>query len=134
MDQGMRKGAVRILVADDFAPWRREVRAILQARPEWSVIGEAGDGWQAIQKAEKLRPDLVLLDIGMPGLSGIQAAEDIQRISPGSKIIFLTQDGDVAVRRAALAAGARGYVLKASAVSELIPAISAAVRNGDGTA
>jgi DNA-binding NarL/FixJ family response regulator len=103
---------------------------ILEAYPELHIVAEASDGSQAIQRAAELHPDLVLLDIGMPVLSGLEAASEIQRLSPQSKIVFLTQEIDADIRRASFAAGAEGYVLKTNAMSELLPTIRAALRNG----
>jgi DNA-binding NarL/FixJ family response regulator len=116
---------LRILVADDFEDWRRQVRSLLQARPEWQVIAEASDGSEAVRKAEELKPDLVLLDIGLPKLNGIEAARQIQQLSPSSKILFLSQNNDLDVVRAALGTGALGYVYKTSAVGDFLPAIHA---------
>jgi DNA-binding NarL/FixJ family response regulator len=117
------------LVADDYREWRTATRKILQDRLAWEIVGEACDGFEAVQKTAELYPDVVLLDIGMAFLNGIEAAKKIKRVSPGSKIIFLTQDGDDEVRKAALATGAEGYVMKARAASDLEPAIKAALRN-----
>jgi DNA-binding NarL/FixJ family response regulator len=118
-------------VADDFAEWRVQVRCVLQARPDWHIIFETSDGLQAVEKATELRPDVVLLDIGMPSLNGIEAATKIQQASSGSRIVFLTQNADSEVVNAALATGAQGYVLKLNAATELIPAITAALRDGN---
>ena len=122
---------VRILVADDFSAWRAAARKIVQMCPTWKVIAEAGDGLEAVEKATKLRPDVVLLDIAMPVLNGIEAAKRIKQASPASKIIFLTQDIDGEVRSAALATGAEGWVFKAKAACDLQPAVKAAL--GDGS-
>lgn len=119
---------VSILVADDFAPWRDQARNLLQERPEWQVI-EACNGEEAVQKAAKLHPDIILLDIGMPILNGLEAAEKIREAMPHSKIIFVTQDGDADVRAAALAAGAEDYLLKHNAATLLLPALETALRN-----
>ena len=118
--------SVRILVADDFAGWRAKTRSLLRGRPEWQLM-EACDGQEAVQKARELRPDIVLLDIGMPILNGIEAAEKIRAASPRSKIIFVTQDGDADLKAAALATGAEAYISKANAVGELLPALEAAL-------
>jgi DNA-binding NarL/FixJ family response regulator len=117
---------LRILIADDSAEWRVRIRSILKTRPELQVIGEAGDGLDAVHTTTALRPDIVLLDIGMPVLNGVEAAKQIRPRSPSSRIVFLTQENDEEIRTAALAAGAEGYVLKANAGSELLPAIEAA--------
>src|SRR5215472_11032025 len=116
---------IRILVADDVADWRLGVRSILRARPEWQVIGEARDGLEAVRRTQEMRPHIVLLDIGMPRLNGIEAAKRMRQVSPDSKIIFVTQQNDPEVRMAALATGAEQYVLKANAASELLPAVEA---------
>jgi DNA-binding NarL/FixJ family response regulator len=121
--------AVRILVADDHERWRARIRHILGARPEWRVLCEACDGLQAVQKATELLPDVVLLDIGMPYLNGIAAARKIQNNSPNSKVVFVTLNGHAALKSSALECGARGYVLKAKAAQELLPAIEAALRD-----
>jgi DNA-binding NarL/FixJ family response regulator len=117
---------VRILVADDLALWRRLARAILQERPEWEII-EAGDGLEAVRKAAELSPDIVLLDIEMPILNGIEAAKRIRQQSPAPRIIFVTENNDTDLRSAVLADGAEGYVLKVNAATELLPVIAAAL-------
>jgi DNA-binding NarL/FixJ family response regulator len=119
---------IRVLVVDDFEHWRRQVHSLLQARPAWQVIAEASDGSEAVQKAEELKPDLIVLDVGLPNLSGIEAARQIRQRSPSSKIIFLSQNGDLDVVRAALDTGALGYVLKTDAGRELLPAMDAVLR------
>lgn len=106
---------------------------MLQARPEWQVIGEACDGLEAVQRTTELQPDIVLLDVGMPMLNGIEAAERIRRNSPTSKIIFVTQESDPDFRIAALSVGAEGYLLKAQAMHELLPAVEALSLNGHDT-
>jgi len=93
------------------------------------LVGEATDGLEAVQKAEELQPDLILLDIGLAHLNGIEAAKQIHRASPGTRIIFLTLNSDADVVRAALDTGAKGCLLKADAGSELWPAIEAALRS-----
>lgn len=120
--------SIRILLADDFADWRRQVRLLLQARPEWQVIAEASDGSEAVQKVKELKPDLILLDIGLPKLNGIEAASRIRKLSPGSKIVFLSQNNDRDIVRAALSAGALGYVIKTNAQRELVLAVDAVLR------
>src|SRR4249919_381371 len=115
--------SVRILVVDDFEPWRCMVCSILQTRrPDFCVVAEVADGWEAVQKAQELNPDLILLDIGLPNLNGLEAANRIRRVAPDAKIIFLTQNSDRDVIRAALSAGAQGYVLKNDAETELLTA------------
>jgi DNA-binding NarL/FixJ family response regulator len=111
----------RVLVVDDYEPWRRHVCSILQTQPELRVVAEVTDGLEAVQKADELKPDLILLDIGLPNLNGIEAAKRIRQVAPGAKIIFLTQISDKDVVRAALSTGAEGYVLKTDAGKELWP-------------
>jgi len=119
---------IRTLLVDDYKDWRNQDRSLLQARPEWQVICEASDGSEAVQNAEELKPDLVLLDIGLPKLNGIEAARQIRQLSPSSKIIFLSQDNSLDVVQVALSTGAHGYVYKARAQSDLLPAIDAVLR------
>ena len=121
--------SIRILIADDFEGWRRQARSLLQARPQLQVVAEASDGPEAIQKAEELKPDLILLDIGLPKLNGIEAARQIRQLSPSSKIIFLSQYNDHDVVRAALGIGALGYVHKKDALSELLLAVDSVLRS-----
>jgi len=116
----------RILLVDDFAPWRDQLRSLLEARTDWRIIGEASDGREAVEKATEMQPDIVLLDVGMPSLNGIEAAKIIQRC-PKSKILFVTQNGNGDIRKAALRLGAAGYVLKAHAAGELLNAITTAL-------
>ena len=120
--------SIRILITDDYADWRRQVRLVLQARPELQVISEVADGLEAVAKAQGVKPDLILLDIGLPRLNGIEAARRIQQLSPRSKIIFLSQNNDLDIVRAALSTGARGYVRKTDVIKELIPAMDAVLR------
>jgi DNA-binding NarL/FixJ family response regulator len=120
--------SIRILIVDDFENWRRQVHSLIQARPTWQIIAEASDGSEAVQKAEGLKPDLILLDIGLPKLNGIGAAKRIRQCSPSSKIIFLSQNSDLDVVRAALGTGGLGYVLKTDAGRELLPAVDAVLQ------
>jgi DNA-binding NarL/FixJ family response regulator len=119
---------IRILIVDDYKDWRRQVLSLFQARPEWRVIAEAAYGPEAIQKAAELKPDLIVLDIGLPKLHGIEAARQIRQLSPASKIVFLSQNNDLDVVRAALGTGALGYISKTNAQSELVPAVDAVLR------
>ncbi len=122
--------SVRVLVVDDYEPWRRQVFSILQTRPELRVVAEAADGLEAVQKAQELNPDLILLDIGLPKLNGLEAAKRIRQVAPDAQIIFLTQNSDRDVVGAALSIGAQGYILKTDAGSELCTAV-AGVLGGD---
>jgi DNA-binding NarL/FixJ family response regulator len=119
--------AVRILVVEDFEPFRCFLRATLEARPELQVIGEASDGLEAVQKARELQPDLILLDIGLPKLNGIEVAHQIRELVT-APIIFVSQDSDADVVAAALSDGAKGYVHKQHAYTDLLPAVKAVLR------
>jgi DNA-binding NarL/FixJ family response regulator len=120
------KHTVRILLGEDFEPWRRFVVALLQEKkPEWQIVGETSDGLEVVQKATELRPDLILLDIGLPNLNGIEAARQIRRLIPESRIIFVSQETSADVASEALSLGAHGYVLKIRAECDLLTAIEA---------
>jgi DNA-binding NarL/FixJ family response regulator len=107
------------MIVDDFREWRMRLRSILELIPGFKVVAEAANGLEAIEKAGRLLPEIVFLDIGMPLLNGIEAAPRILRASPRSKVIFLTQEHDSEIRAAALATGAAAYLLKSTSVSEL---------------
>src|SRR5271154_2818323 len=116
---------VRVLVVDDYEPFRRFVCSTLAKKPELQVIGEASDGLEALHKAEELKPNLVVLDIGLPTLNGIEVARRIRKLCPECKILFMSQGSSVDVAQAAFSLGARGYVVKAHAGSELTAAVEA---------
>jgi DNA-binding NarL/FixJ family response regulator len=118
-----------ILVVDDFEPWRSKVREILQARPEWTIVSEACDGLEAVQKATALQPDIILLDFGLPTLNGIEAAKLIQQRYPESRIIFLTANTDKEIMSEALGIPRARYILKINVATELLDAISAALHD-----
>jgi DNA-binding NarL/FixJ family response regulator len=118
---------LRVLVVEDFPPFRRFICSTLGKRANLQIIGEVSDGLEAVQKAEELKPDLILLDIGLPTLNGIEAARRIRKITPQSKIIFLTQESDADVIQEALALGAWGYVVKTKAASELLAALESVI-------
>jgi DNA-binding NarL/FixJ family response regulator len=113
----------RVLVVDDFAPWRRFLCSTLeQQRDDVEIVGESSDGWEAIQHAQALHPDLILLDIGLPTLDGIETARRLRRLSPCSKILFVSQDSSPEVIEEALRTGAEGYIIKVNA-SDLLTAV-----------
>jgi DNA-binding NarL/FixJ family response regulator len=115
----------RILVADDHEIVRRGLCALLQSRPDWKICGEAGDGRQAVEQAAQLRPDVVILDIGMPGLNGLEATRQILKANPKTKVLVLTlYDSDQIVREV-LNAGARGFLRKSDAARDLVDAVDA---------
>jgi DNA-binding NarL/FixJ family response regulator len=116
---------MRVLVVEDFAPFWQVIRSTLAQRPDVQVIGEVADGLEGVHKAEVLEPDLVLLDIGLPTLNGIEAARQIRKLAPASKIIFVSQESSREVVQEALNLGAWGYVLKERAANDLIAAVDA---------
>ena len=115
--------SVRVLVVDDYAPWHGLVTTTLRKEKELEIVGRVYDGLEAVQKAQELQPDLVLLDIGLPTLNGIEVARRLQKVAPTSKILFVSENQSVDVAEAALSNGAGGYVLKSDAGSELLPAV-----------
>jgi DNA-binding NarL/FixJ family response regulator len=117
-----------IVVVDDCKEWRRTICSLLQTRPELRIIAEATDGVDGVQKADELKPDLIVLDIGLPRLNGIEAAKLISEVSPVSKILFLSGVDDPDVEQVALATGASAYVYKCNAATELLSAVLAILR------
>jgi DNA-binding NarL/FixJ family response regulator len=117
--------SLRILVVEDFAPFLQFISSTLATRRDLQVVAEVSNGLEAVQKAVELRPDLILLDIGLPGLNGIEAARQIRKLVPESKIIFLTQESSPDVMQEAFRLGASGYVVKTNAVGDLLVAVEA---------
>ncbi len=114
---------VRILIVDDFAAFREFVALMLKEIPEFEIVGTAEDGMQAVHEASTLKPDLILLDINLPKLNGIEAARRIRTLSPRSRVLFVTQESSSAIIEEAFRAGGSGYLLKANAFDALVPAI-----------
>jgi DNA-binding NarL/FixJ family response regulator len=127
--KGDGSGSIRVLVVDDNGPFRRFVRATLSVRPGLQIIGEASDGLEAVQKALELEPALIVLDIGLPSLNGLEAARRIRKLSPKSTILFLSQESSADVVQEALCLGALGFVIKSHAASDLLVAVEAVLRN-----
>lgn len=121
-------GRTRVLLVEDFEPFRTFVCSVLQRKPQLEIIAEASDGLEAVQKAEELRPDLILLDIGLPTLNGIGAARQIRKVAPDSTILFLSQETSPDLVQEAISLGALGYVVKIKASSELLIAIEAVLQ------
>jgi two-component system, NarL family, nitrate/nitrite response regulator NarL len=118
--------SIRIMIVDDHEVARRGIRSVLLSNPRLDLVGEATDGEGAVKKAQELRPDVILLDITLPGINGIQAATNIHAVSPESRIIFVSQHDSMQTARNALRVGAYGYVVKSDAGRDLLTAIEAA--------
>jgi DNA-binding NarL/FixJ family response regulator len=124
LDNGRGVSCVRVLAVDDYEPFRRFICSMLGTQPDLQVVCEVSDGLEAVQKAEELQPDLIVLDIGLPGLNGIEAARRIRQLSPLSKILFVSQQSSADIVQEALSFGALGYVVKAQAAGEFLTAVA----------
>ena len=121
--------AVRILIVDAYEPWRRVVYWFVNGCPGWQIVGEASDGVEGLQKAKELQPDLILLEVGLPKLNGIQTAKSIRSVAPNSKLLFVSVDLCPEIAQAALTTGAHGYVVKADAALDLSRAMRAVLND-----
>jgi DNA-binding NarL/FixJ family response regulator len=119
------KSLIRVLVVEDFERWRRFYCSALQNNSQFEIVGEASDGLEAVHQARQLQPELILLDIGLPTLDGIETARQIREVSPGSKILFVSENRSADIVGEALSTGAGGYIVKSDAASALLPAINA---------
>jgi len=121
---------LRILLADDHVIVRHGLRLLIDSQPDMTVIAEAGDGETAVQRAVQLKPDVIVMDISMPGMNGLIATRKLRQLQPGAAIVTLTRHSDDAYLQELLRAGVSGYVLKQSAPTELLHAIRAAAAGG----
>jgi DNA-binding NarL/FixJ family response regulator len=119
----------RIMIADDHEVVRKGLISLLQAQPDWQVCGEAADGREAVEKAQQLKPDVVILDIGMPSLNGLEATRQILKVNPQARVLILTLHDSDQVVREVLNAGARGFLLKSDAARDLVAAVEALRRD-----
>jgi DNA-binding NarL/FixJ family response regulator len=123
--------SARILIVDDHEVVRQGVRSmLLRARPEWEICGEATDGKQAIEAVQRQKPDVVILDVTMPTMSGLQAAPQIAKLAPGCRILIFTMHESERITKDVRAAGAHGYVQKSQAGRDLVVAIDALLAGG----
>jgi DNA-binding NarL/FixJ family response regulator len=120
---------VRILVVDDHPVVRHGLKSLLGARNGWEVIGEASDGIEAVDKASDLTPDVVVLDVSMPRMNGLEACRLIRKSVPECEVLIVTQHDSAQMMREALDAGARGYVVKSNAARDLLAAVDAVSRH-----
>jgi len=124
---------VRLLIVDDHAAVRRGIRSLLALRADWSVCGEAADGIEAVEMAQRLRPDVVLMDLSMPRMNGVEATRLIRSELPSAQIILVSQNEPSLAGRHAAELGARGYVSKATLERDLLPTIASVIEEGTGT-
>ena len=118
---------VKIVLIDDLESWRRFAASSLEERPEFRIVGEAADGLEAVQKVKELQPDLILLDIGLPKLNGIEAAKRIRECAPKTRILFFSQNCSRDIAEEAMRTG-DGYVVKSEASYDLLPAVQAVLQ------
>lgn len=122
--------SARLLIADDHEVVRQGVRAILQTRPEWQICGEAVDGRQAIKLTQELHPDIVIMDITMPLMSGLEASQEIARLQLPSRVLIFTMHESKSLAQSVRKAGAQGFVLKSRAARDLIEALERLLGGG----
>jgi DNA-binding NarL/FixJ family response regulator len=125
---------IRILLVDDHPIVRQGLRTLLEGRQGWEVVGEASDGFEALDKADSLQPDVVVLDVTMPRMNGLEACRQIRQRGSALEILFVTQHDSPQMMREALDAGARGYVVKSNAARDLLEAVEAVSQHREFTA
>jgi DNA-binding NarL/FixJ family response regulator len=124
----VKKTVIRVLVVEDFEPFQEFICSALEKKPQLQVICKAQDGSEAVQQARKLQPDLIVIDVGLPKVHGIEAIRQIREYVPKSIVLFVSQNSDADVVQRAFEVGGKGYVLKAQAGSDLLPAVEAVLQ------
>jgi DNA-binding NarL/FixJ family response regulator len=122
--------AVKILIADDHEIVRQGIRRVLEAKPEWEICGEATNGQEAVRMAQELTPDVIIMDVTMPVMSGFEAADEISRLPIGSRVLFFTMHDAGSMAGSARRSGAQGYVVKSRAAQDLIQALERLLKGG----
>jgi len=128
--QGSKLAPIRILIVDDHDVVREGVRSILKKRPDWEIIGEASNGHEALAQTESLKPDVIILDITMPQMSGLDVARRITQTTPASRVVMFTMHDSGTVEQAVKGSGAHGLVLKLNAARDLVKAVDTVAAGG----
>lgn len=126
----MKSFPVGILLVEDFEPFRNLIRILLEGKPHLQVIAEVADGQEAVRQAAELKPTLILLDIGLPSLNGLDVARQVRELSPDSKILFVTQESSPELVQEAISLGASGFVTKTRVANDLVLAVEAVLSGG----
>lgn len=122
--------AVKILIADDHEIVRQGIRRVLEVKPDWEVCGEAANGQEAVRMAQELTPDVIIMDVTMPVMSGFEAADEISRLPIGPRVLFFTMHDSGSMAGSVRRSGAHGYVVKSRAAQDLIVALERLLRGG----
>lgn len=122
--------AVKILIADDHEIVRQGIRRVLEVKPEWEICGEASNGQEAVRMARELSPDIIIMDVTMPVMSGFEAADEISRLPLGSRVLFFTMHDSGSMAGSVRKSGAHGYVVKSRAAQDLVQALERLLRGG----
>jgi two-component system nitrate/nitrite response regulator NarL len=122
--------AVKILIADDHEIVRQGIRRVLESKPEWEICGEASNGQQAVHMAQELTPDVIIMDVTMPVMSGFEAADEISRLPIGSRVLFFTMHDSNSMTGSLRRSRAQGYVVKSRAAQDLIQALERLLKGG----
>lgn len=122
--------AVKILIADDHEIVRQGIRRVLEVKPEWEICGEASNGQEAVRMAQELSPDIIIMDVTMPVMSGFEAADEISRLPIGSRVLFFTMHDSGSMAGSVRKSGAHGYVVKSRAAQDLVRALERLLKGG----